>query len=94
MKSQNQQHSQDEQALKVANGGRGRGRGRNSSRGRGRGRQSKDAIECYKCHKLGHYQNECPEWGENANYAQFNDVRRCFLWPKLLVKNKKLRYGS
>jgi RNase H-fold protein (predicted Holliday junction resolvase) len=66
--------SSDEQALKMANGGRGsgRGRGRNSARGRGRGRQSKDSIECYKCHKLGHYQNECSTWGENANYAEFD----------------------
>lgn len=63
MKSQNQD-SDTEQALKVSNGGRGygRGRGRSSSRGRGRGRISKDSIECYKCHKLGYYQNECSLW--------------------------------
>jgi hypothetical protein len=73
MKAQNQQTSQDEQALRVTNGGRGRGRGRTSTSGRGRGRQNKDSIECFKCHKLGHYQNECPEWGESANYAQFDD---------------------
>jgi ribosomal protein L15 len=66
-----QKDSSDVQALKIANGerGSGRGRGRNSARGHGRGRQSKESIECYKCHKLGHYQNECPTWGENANYA-------------------------
>jgi hypothetical protein len=68
-----QKESYDEQALKIANGGRGgRGRGRNPSRGRGRGRQSKELIECYKCHKLAHYQNECPTWGENANYAELD----------------------
>ncbi|PNY03164.1 retrovirus-related Pol polyprotein from transposon TNT 1-94 [Trifolium pratense] len=48
--------NQDEQALKVF--GAGRGRGRSSSRGRGRGRISKETVECFKCHKLGHYKNE------------------------------------
>ncbi|PNY16540.1 retrovirus-related Pol polyprotein from transposon TNT 1-94, partial [Trifolium pratense] len=66
----------EEQALKVSQGrgsGSGRGRGRNSNRGRGRGRQNKEMIECYNCHKLGHYQSECPDWEGNANYAEFYD---------------------
>ncbi|MCI21955.1 retrovirus-related Pol polyprotein from transposon TNT 1-94 [Trifolium medium] len=56
------QEKEDEQALKVTNSGRGygRGRGRGGFRGRGRGRQSKENVECFGCHKLGHYQNECP----------------------------------
>ncbi|GAU13002.1 hypothetical protein TSUD_173010 [Trifolium subterraneum] len=74
----------DEQALKMSNQGRGSGanhgscgRGRNTARGRGRGRinsVSKEYVECYKCHKLGHYQYECPTWEENANFAapEFN----------------------
>jgi hypothetical protein len=65
----------EEQALKASNGGRGggrgyRGRGGSSSKGRGRGRQNKETVECYKCHKLGHYQNEC---GENVNYAEIDE---------------------
>ncbi|GAU38467.1 hypothetical protein TSUD_151900 [Trifolium subterraneum] len=65
----------DEQALKITNAGRGfgRGRGRTSSRGRGRGKQSKENIECFRCHKLGHYQSECPSWEDNANYAEFHN---------------------
>ncbi|GAU30667.1 hypothetical protein TSUD_31390 [Trifolium subterraneum] len=55
------------QALKITNPGRGNGRGRgrnstNASRGCGRGRLSKEHVECFKCHKLGHYQSECPDW--------------------------------
>lgn len=58
-------------------GARGRGRwnpqrGGSSDRGRGRGRAflNKSTVECYKCHKLGHFKNECPQWEEEANYAE------------------------
>jgi hypothetical protein len=63
-----QKDQSDEQALKVSNAGRGRGR--SASRGRGRGRQNRDLVECYKCHKLGHYKNECPDWEGNANFVE------------------------
>ena len=54
----------------------GRGRGRSTSggyRGRGRGRPSpayKAAIECFKCHKKGHFQYECPDSEGRANFAE------------------------
>ncbi|CAM8892609.1 unnamed protein product [Rhodiola kirilowii] len=56
----------DVQALKVEGPSRGRGRGTirgRSIRGRGRGRQQtfdKYNVDCFKCHKLGHFQHECP----------------------------------
>lgn len=73
---------EEEQALKVFSSGRGNGRGsgRGGFRGgRGRGRQSKETVECYKCHKLGHFQYECPNIGENANYAGFNEEEEVLL---------------
>lgn len=83
-------YKEEEQALKVTNAGkmegRGRGRGRGNNKGgrdggRGRGRQSfnKEFIECYKCHKLGHFQYECPNSDENANYAEYDDEEEMLL---------------
>lgn len=75
---------EEEQALRVSNSGRmgSRGRGRNSNRGgRGRGRQffNRGQIECFKCHKFGHYQYECPNSDENVNYAEFDDEEEILL---------------
>ncbi|GAU23520.1 hypothetical protein TSUD_39990 [Trifolium subterraneum] len=86
-----QTDKEEEQALKVASYGRGnsgyRGRGRNSSRGRGRGRASKENVECYKCHKMGHYQSDCPSWGENdANYAAFDQHEEILLMAQQNVE--------
>ncbi|GKV45648.1 hypothetical protein SLEP1_g52709 [Rubroshorea leprosula] len=36
-----------------------RGHGRDRGRGRGRGRYDKSNVECYNCHKYGHYSSEC-----------------------------------
>ena len=67
-------HDEEEHALKVTYGdrfgGQVRGRGSYRGRGRGRGRQSFDkaTTECYKCHKLGHFQWECSS--KEANYVE------------------------
>ncbi|PNX78824.1 serine carboxypeptidase [Trifolium pratense] len=86
----NNQKDEQEQILKVSNGGRGYGgRGENSygrGRGRGMGRGGRGAkfnkgyFECYKCHKLGHFQADCPSWEEDdANYAQFDEEEEILL---------------
>jgi len=72
-------HGEEEQVLKTSQEDRtGRGRGRGvfrGGRGRGRGRQpyKKAVIECFWCHRLGHYQYECPDWEQKANYAEFEE---------------------
>ncbi|RDX99781.1 hypothetical protein CR513_17114, partial [Mucuna pruriens] len=67
---------EEEQMLQITNEDRReRGRGRGSFRGRGRGRQSfnKVEIKCFKRHKLGHFQYECPTWEKKLNYAKVED---------------------
>ncbi|XP_073223554.1 uncharacterized protein [Cicer arietinum] len=74
---------EDEHVLKVTHeeryGGRGRGRaafrgGRGQGRGRGSQPMSKETVECYKCHKLGHFQYEC-----QANYAGLEESEEMVL---------------
>jgi hypothetical protein len=78
-------HDAEEQALKITHenrsGGRGRGRGSFRRRGRGRGRQAfdKSNIECYRCHKLGHFQYECPSLDKEANYAELYENEEMLL---------------
>ncbi|KAJ0532224.1 putative RNA-directed DNA polymerase [Helianthus annuus] len=77
---------EEDQALKINeeefSSSRGRGRGRSNFRGRGRGRGrssfNKDTVECYKCHKLGHFQYECPLWKE-SNYAELDNEEEMML---------------
>jgi RNase H-fold protein (predicted Holliday junction resolvase) len=69
-------HVEEEHALQITHGDqfRGRSRGCGSSRGRGWGRSrqhfNKNTVECYHCHKLGHFQWECPSKEKEANYAE------------------------
>lgn len=73
---------------------RGRGGFRGSVRGRGgrglgRGAVNKALIECYKCHKLGHYQYECPKWENNANYAEFDEAEEMVLMAHAEIERKE-----
>jgi hypothetical protein len=79
-------HRGEEQALKITYGentGRGRGRGMFRGKGRGRGRDrlqfNKATIECFKCHRLGHFQYECPAWEKGVNYTEIDEGEELLL---------------
>nr|GEY69597.1 retrovirus-related Pol polyprotein from transposon TNT 1-94 [Tanacetum cinerariifolium] len=75
--------------------GRGRGRSNSGGRGRGRGRTSfnKDTVECFKCHKLGHFQWECPS-GKEANYAEADGDEEMMLMAQVDEDNMFITHTS
>ncbi|KAA8528098.1 hypothetical protein F0562_035033 [Nyssa sinensis] len=92
-------HHGEEQVLKVThedNTSRGRGRGVFKGRGRGRGRQlfNKATIECFKCHKLGHFQYECPSWENGANYAELDEGEELLLMSFIELNHAQREAGD
>lgn len=85
---------EDEHVLKVSSSAKSRGRGRGFRGGRGRGRQSfnKQSVECYHCHNLGHFQYECPNWDERANYADDGDEEVLLLMARSDCNESKDQY--
>ena len=91
----------EEQVLKITvEEGKGRGRGRIAFRGRGRGRNNwnydrgnfnKSIIECYKCHRLGHFQYECPSWTKEINYANLDEEDEMLLMAFVEENNAERR---
>ena len=62
-------HSQN--SANVAKGNRGE----SGQRGRSNRPFDKSNIECYVCHEMGHFRNECPkEQGENADKSERNST--------------------
>ncbi|KAJ8770604.1 hypothetical protein K2173_018095 [Erythroxylum novogranatense] len=60
-------HVEEEHAFKVSHGRGGR------ERGRGRQSRNKAIVECYNCHKLGHFQWECPQKENETNFIESHD---------------------
>lgn len=78
------QEKEEEHMLKVTNyvcgGGSNKARGRGGFHGWGGGRKSRDQVECYKCHKLGHYQSESPNWHEyDTNFTKHDGSEELLL---------------
>ncbi|XP_071728269.1 uncharacterized protein [Rutidosis leptorrhynchoides] len=91
----------EDQVLKVEqdhSGGYERGCGRNSytrGRGRGRGRSQVDkvTIECYRCHKIGHFQYECPSGECVANYTEYDENEELLLMVSADIKKNAFIIG-
>lgn len=47
-------------------------------------------MECYKSHKLGHFQFECPDLEKQVNYAEFNEEEELLLMAHVELKGSRL----
>lgn len=76
------------QALNV--GGRGRGTYTGRGRGRGRGRFfNKATIECYSCHKLGHFAFECPSGNNGAQFGEIEEHDEVLLMAHVELETRR-----
>ena len=46
-----------------------------------------ELVECYKCHKLGHFQYECLDWERGAYYAELEEEEEMLLMDHVELKN-------
>ncbi|KAK9107817.1 hypothetical protein Syun_023828 [Stephania yunnanensis] len=81
-------HEEEDQALNV--GGRGRGSYRGQGRGRGRS-FNKATIECYNCHKLGHFQYECSNGNNGAHFAEIEGKDEVLLMAYVELQGTRRR---
>ncbi|GAA0170740.1 hypothetical protein LIER_24938 [Lithospermum erythrorhizon] len=85
----------NDQVLQVEDGYAARsskGRGNYKARGRGIGRLlpfNKASVECYKCHAMGHFQNECPRWEKETHYASIDEEDDLLLMAEIEEESNK-----
>ena len=44
-------------------------------------------MKCFKCHKLEHFQFECPRWDREANYAEIGEDEEMLLMSYMDMNN-------
>lgn len=56
---------------------------------------NKEAVESYHFHKLGHFQYECPNWEEKANYSEDGEEEElCLLMVETETDCKEAEDGK
>ncbi|KAL4280657.1 hypothetical protein GQ457_03G000810 [Hibiscus cannabinus] len=72
----------------LRNQGRSRGRGRFNNRRSNETRYDKSKVECYSCHKLGHFSWECQNEGSNEERVNLIEDQQDVEEPTLLLALK------
>ncbi|GAA0185425.1 hypothetical protein LIER_32713 [Lithospermum erythrorhizon] len=54
-------------------------RGRSAGRGKGRQSYNKRNVECFNCHKMGHFQYECPTSSKEVHYVEVDEDEELLL---------------